>query len=74
MFTPSRASNLSCSIREPIIPTELKCSLLCSATLDQWLLYDSMRAQLLDPEFATDSVHFMELQARGRAALNNMTC
>lgn len=34
----------------------------CSATEDQWLLYDGMRAQLLDPEFANDTVHFMELQ------------
>lgn len=34
----------------------------CSASEDQWLLYDGMRAQLLDPEFANDTVHFMELQ------------
>ena len=34
----------------------------CRSTLDQWLLYDAMRAQLLDPEFANDTVHFMELQ------------
>lgn len=30
--------------------------------MDQWLLYDGMRAQLLDPEFANGTVHFMELQ------------
>ena len=36
------------------------------ATEDQWLLYDAMRAQLLDPEFANDTVHFVELQARVR--------
>lgn len=36
------------------------------ATEDQWLLYDGMRAQLLDPEFANDTVHFMELQVGGR--------
>lgn len=40
-----------------------------AATEDQWLLYDGMRAQLLDPEFANDTVHFMELQARWLVSL-----
>lgn len=44
---------------EEDVPLEEKAS-----TLDQWLLYDGMKAQLLDPEFANDTVHLMEMQAR----------
>eukprot|EP00887_Chlorella_sp_A99_P001442 scaffold8.g1442.t1 len=37
---------------------------LAAASVEQWVLHDSMTAQLLDPEFAADSVAFVELQAR----------
>lgn len=40
-----------------------------SPTLDQWLLHDGMKAQLLDPEFAAVTVALMELQVGSCAAL-----
>jgi hypothetical protein len=41
---------------DPLLPSPR------SSTLDQWLLHDSMQAQMLDPDFASDTVRFVELQ------------
>lgn len=51
--------------RRAALPGPLLCR---SATEEQWVLHDSMAAQLLDPEFASDTVAFMELQVGGPAA------
>ena len=36
-----------------------------SSSLEEWLLYDGMKAQLLDPQLAITTVQFVELQVGG---------
>ena len=61
-YSPPPACPLPARLRAPTAPPHTPAP--CSSTVDQWLLYDAMRAQLLDPDLANDSVHFMELQVR----------
>ena len=46
-----------------LAPPGTPCS--TSSSLEEWLLYDGMKAQLLDPQLALPTVQFVELQVGG---------
>lgn len=58
-------ASLACFLALHSLPTFLWPGFPCrGASLEAFLLHDSVTAQLMDPDFANDAVQFMELQVR----------